>query len=246
MKEITLEMIDQFIEETGFSFDEARAYLLAAEGDLELAVEAAVSKDGSYSKKALDSFVDQVKELIRKGNLVRLVVRKNEEVLVNIPLGVGVLGALYATFFSAAALGVALVSGHDITLEKKDGKIINVKEYLDKSIKKAKDSGEGLEEYVKQGFKETKERAKGLKEGLEEKIHSLKDKSEEGLEDFVEKVEEGLEEAEEKAEDLAEDIKDKIEDSGSAAEEILEETEEVFEEAKEEVEEVIEEIEEEI
>lgn len=237
MKKITLEMIDQFIEETGFTFEEARAYLMAAEGDVELAIEAALAKDGNYSRKALDSLVEQVKELVRKGNLVRLVVKKKDEVLVNIPLGVGVFGAVFATFFSAAALGVALMSGHEITLEKQDGKVINVKDYLDKSIKKAKDSGEDLEEYVKKGVKETKEFAKDLKDNIEEKIHVAKDKSKDNLEEAVDKVEEVAEEIKEKVEEKLHSAKDgaeeKLEETKEAVEEIKEEAEKAKKEAKE-------------
>lgn len=227
MEKITLEMIDKFIEETGFDFDEARAYLLAAEGDLDLAIEAALAKDGAYSRTSLDSLVQQVKELVRKGNLIRLIVKKKDETVLNVPLGVGLFGVVFATTFSAAALGVALLSGHDIILEKSDGDKVNVKEFMDQSIKKAKESGSDLEEVLKKGLKDSKDFAKDIKENIEEKVHGFKEEIGEGIEDLKEEVEDLVEDLEEDAKDAYEEVKEEVKEA-------VEEVKEVVEEVKEE------------
>lgn len=197
MKNITLEMIDEFISETGFDYEEARAYLLAAEGDVKLAIEAATAKGGVYGKSSMDALLGHIKDMVKKGNLLRVIIRKEDEILLNIPAGVGVLGAFLATYLSAAAIGVALVTGHTITLEKKDGDVINVQDYLEKVVKKAKDSGDEIGDFVKKGVKDSKDFAHDLKENLEDKIHLVK-----------EKVEDEAEDLKEEAEDLVEKIKD--------------------------------------
>lgn len=247
MEKITLEMIDKFIEETGFDFDEARAYLLAAEGDLELAIEAALAKDGAYSRSSLDSLVQQVKELVRKGNLIRLIIKKKDEIVLNIPLGVGLFGVVFATAFSAAVLGVALLSGHDIILEKSDGDKINVKEFMDQSIKKAKESGSDLEEVLKKGLKESKDFAKDLKENIEEKVHGFREDVEEGFEDLKEDAEDFVEDLKEEADEIVEGLKvegqEKLEEAKEVVEDVKEEGQEKLEEVKEAVEEIKEEIE---
>lgn len=230
MEKITLEMIDKFIEETGYDYHEARAYLLAAEGDLELAIEAALAKDGPYARDTLDSFVEQAKDLVRKGSLVRLIVKKDDKLVLNIPLGLGIVGALVATKFSAAALGISLLTGHEIILEKKDGDLINVNDYLDQSIKKAKDSGSDIEEVLKKGFQDTKEFAKDVKDNLEDRVQGLKEEGKVVYEYVEEEVEESLEEIKEEAEDLKEELG-----------EDLDQAEEVLEEAAEEIEEKVEE-----
>lgn len=235
MKDITLEMVDKFIEETGFDYEEARAYLLAADGDLDLAIEAATAKEGPYSRSSLDSFLAYVKELVKKGNLLRVIVKKNNEVLLNIPVGVGVVGAVFATYFSAAALAVALMTGHSVTLEKKDGEIINVQDYLDKAVKKVKESGDELGEMVKKGVKESKDFAHELKENIEEKISEVKEKGEHKKEEIHEDLEEFKENVEEQLKQETEKLKEKIEE---ISEEVQEEVVETVEELKEKNEDV--------
>ncbi|NLY36453.1 MAG: DUF4342 domain-containing protein [Tissierellia bacterium] len=239
MKNITLEMIDEFIEETGFDYEEARAYLLAADGDVKLAVEAAMAKDGMYGKSSMDSLLAYIKELIKKGNILRVIIRKGDEVLLNIPAGVGVVGAFFATYLSAAALGVALITGHSVTLEKKDGDVINVQDYLEKAVKKAKDSGENIEDLLKKGVKESKDFAKDLKENIEDKFSDVKDKVESKGKDLKEETEDAFvtlkDEAEEMAEtakDQAREVKEKVEDKG---EDLKENAEDLVETLKEEV-----------
>lgn len=239
MENITLEMIDEFIEETGFDYEEARAYLLAADGDVKLAVEAAMAKDGMYGKSSMDSLLAYIKELIKKGNILRVIIRKDDQVLLNIPAGVGIVGAFFATYLSAAALGVALITGHSVTLEKKDGDVINVQDYLEKAVKKAKDSGENLEDLVKKGVKESKDFAKDFKENIEDKLSDVKDKVENKGKDFKEETEDVYvtlkDEAEEMVEavkDQAQEVKDKVEEKGQ---DLKENAQEVVETVKEEV-----------
>ncbi|HZK09732.1 MAG TPA: DUF4342 domain-containing protein [Clostridia bacterium] len=228
MKDITLEMIDEFIHETGFDYDEARAYLLAAEGDVDLAVEAALAKDGMYGKSTIEGLLDHIKKLAKKGTLLRVTVRKDDDVVLNIPVGVGVVGIFFAKYLSAAGLAVALVTGHTVTLEEKNGNVINVQEYLDKAVAKAKEGSGEIGEFVKKGVNESKEIAKGLKDNIEGKIHAAKDTVEDEGEDF-------FEEAQELYEGVKIDFHEEVEDLKEEAEEIKEELEESLKKIKEEL-----------
>jgi Domain of unknown function (DUF4342) len=66
-----------------------------------------------------DQLVSTVKELIREGNIRRIVI-KNEEghVFLEIPLTIGVVGALLLPVFAAAGALAAVASGLTIAVEK--------------------------------------------------------------------------------------------------------------------------------
>jgi hypothetical protein len=66
-----------------------------------------------------DQLVSTVKELIREGNIRRIVI-KNEEghVFLEIPLTIGVVGALLLPVFAALGALAAVASGLTIAVEK--------------------------------------------------------------------------------------------------------------------------------
>ena len=66
-----------------------------------------------------DTFLSKIKELIRQGNIRRVVI-KNEEgrVLVDIPLTIGVVGTLLAPQLAAIGAIAALVLKGSIVIEK--------------------------------------------------------------------------------------------------------------------------------
>ena len=74
--------------------------------------------------------VEKIKELVKEGNVTRVRVRKDEHVILNIPMTVGVVG----TFIGAAAAPWALIIaaittiGFDcaVEVEKKDGTVTTV------------------------------------------------------------------------------------------------------------------------
>lgn len=68
-----------------------------------------------------DEVVAKVKELVREGNIRRVVI-KNEEgrTLIDIPLTIGVVGALVAPQLAALGAIAALVTHGSIVVEKVD------------------------------------------------------------------------------------------------------------------------------
>lgn len=69
-----------------------------------------------------DMLVAKIKELIREGNIRRIVI-KNEEgrILIDIPLTMGVVGALIAPQLAALGAIAALVTHGTIVVEKVEG-----------------------------------------------------------------------------------------------------------------------------
>ena len=67
-----------------------------------------------------DDLVGRVKELIHEGNIRRVVVRnEKEETLLEIPVTVGVIGALFAPYLAALGAIAALATRCTIAVERK-------------------------------------------------------------------------------------------------------------------------------
>jgi len=70
---------------------------------------------------AADDLVGRVKELIREGNIRRVVVRNEEgETLLEIPVTVGVIGALFAPYLAALGAIAAMATKCTIAVELKE------------------------------------------------------------------------------------------------------------------------------
>lgn len=67
-----------------------------------------------------DNLIGRVKELIREGNIRRVVVRNERgETLLEIPVTVGVIGALFAPYLAALGAIAALATRCTIAVERK-------------------------------------------------------------------------------------------------------------------------------
>ncbi len=90
--EITLEKIDIIRERTGATYTEAKEALEACEGNV---VDALVymenkvkeEKEELYTTK--DELVKWIKDIIKKGNVTRIKVKKEDKIIVDIPVNAG-------------------------------------------------------------------------------------------------------------------------------------------------------------
>jgi hypothetical protein len=138
MSEITLEKIDIVRERTGASYSDAKEALETCEGNV---VDAIIYMEKNkksafeniYSSK--DEFFTWIKDLINKGNVTRIKIKKDEKVLVDVPvnasIAVGIIA--YAIMPSLIALGVigAVVTNVTVEVTKSDGSV----EVINKAIK---------------------------------------------------------------------------------------------------------------
>ena len=132
--EITLEKIELVKDRTGVSYKEAKEALEAAEGsvvDAIIAIEETVNiKPGNKASDFADETVSKLKELVKKGNVTKISVKKDEETIVNIPLNVGIVGTIVAPWGVIAAAVAAFGFKCKIELTKDDG-TPQAKEYID-------------------------------------------------------------------------------------------------------------------
>lgn len=130
--EITLEKIELVKDRTGVSYKEAKEALEAAEGSV---VDAIIDIEESIDIKSKSKFaeqsahiVDKVKEAIKKGNVAKIIVKKNDEVIMNLPVNVGIVGTVLAPWAAVAGVITAFGTKCVIELVKEDGEIIDISE----------------------------------------------------------------------------------------------------------------------
>ena len=107
------------------------------------------------SKQRADEIVAQIKELVKKGNIARIFVRRGEDTVLNIPLNVGIVGTILGLTAAPWALIASAIAtlGFDcrVELEKTDGEVI---ELFSREVgQRAVDFGDAVVEEVIERFK---------------------------------------------------------------------------------------------
>lgn len=97
------------------------------------------------------NIMDKIKELVKKGNVSKIIVRHNGDVILSIPVSVGVVGmvvGLSAAKWAVLAAALATVGfGCSVEIVKDDGEIVNV--VSEEDTKKAKDTAANFVTEVK-------------------------------------------------------------------------------------------------
>jgi len=69
-----------------------------------------------------EELIGKVKELIREGNVRRIIIDNEEgKTLIEIPLTIGVVGALFLPVFAAVGAIAAMVTNCTIRVQRKEG-----------------------------------------------------------------------------------------------------------------------------
>ncbi len=128
--EITLEKIELVKDRTGVSYKEAKEALEAADGsvvDAIIVIEETVNiNSGSKAGEFANETVEKVKELVKKGNITKISVKKDDETIVNIPVNIGLIGTIVAPWGILAAAIAAFGFKCKIELTKDDGTVVDV------------------------------------------------------------------------------------------------------------------------
>ena len=82
------------------------------------------------NEKRAEELVNKVKDLVKKGNVSRVRVTRKGEVLVNIPLNVGIIGGVVGIAAAPWAMLIGVIAGAGldckIEVEMKDGDIVDI------------------------------------------------------------------------------------------------------------------------
>ena len=208
--EITLEKIELVKDRTGVSYKEAKDALEAAEGsvvDAIIAIEDTVDeKPAKKVNEAANETVDKIKDMVKKGNISKITIRKDDEVLLNLPLNAGLVGALLAPWGVIAGIIAAFGFKCQIELQKDDGTIVDISQRAEELGKEVKEkSSVVVDDVVAKGT----EAYNSIKVAAADKITELKNKKDDldiEVEVILDDLEEKLEDLAEKAEAAAEEV----------------------------------------
>ncbi|WP_129596790.1 DUF4342 domain-containing protein [Anaerophilus nitritogenes] len=151
--EITLEQIDQVRDRTGASYKEAREALEVAGGnviDAIILIEEKQNKSfkGNISEVGND-VVEKLKELVKMGNITKIVFKKDEEVMMNIPVTAGAVGAFLAPQIAMVGTLAALATKCRIEIVKTDGEVVDLNEMAEETLDNMKNTAEDTFEQIK-------------------------------------------------------------------------------------------------
>lgn len=127
-----LEKIDVLKERFGISYQEAKAALDQAGGDL---VQALILLEGQHKKwddkledKAAE-IVEYVREIIKKGNVTKVRLKKGDKIVFEIPATVGAIGlggAILSPLLAVLAIvgtAAAVINNYRLEIIRPDGKV---------------------------------------------------------------------------------------------------------------------------
>lgn len=130
-----LEQVDLLRKRANVGYEEAKAALERCDGDI---VEALIllEKDNKMKienkPKSCSKFVSGVKNVIRKGNRTKFIIRGKNSDLLNLPLTVAVIITIVATPVVVIGVPAALLTNHRIKIEKENGEDTEVNKLFDK------------------------------------------------------------------------------------------------------------------
>ncbi len=238
--EITLEKIELVKERTGASYKEAKEALENVDGSV---VEAIISLEAKLYKKEENKIgekgaliLEAIKETVALGNASKVrVTNEDGEVILSIPVNVGLVGTFIAPWGAIIATTAAFSFKCTIEVVKTDGTIIDISERAKDGVNTAVEKGSDAAESVKgkasdvvdkvtdsdiyekvttsDAFEKLKEKKSSVGSKIDGIIHNKKD-----IEEF--------------AEDFMDDIDDEIIWEREATDEVS--NEETSEESKEE------------
>lgn len=183
--EITLEKIELVKDRTGVTYKEAKEALEGADGnvvDAIIAIEETIDQKSSKKIGAQgEVLISKMKEVVKKGNISKILVTREGDTIINIPLTVGVLGTVVAPWGMIAGVVAAFGFKCRIEFVKDDGSIIDITEKAGDIYEEAKEKGADI-------YEDIKEKAPGVYEDIKEKSGEAFAKAKDAAKDAKEKM----------------------------------------------------------
>jgi len=173
MENVTLEKVDMIRERTGVSYEKAKQALEVCEGDV---LEALIyiektqgildnntefSKTDEENKNAItiEELKVWFKQLIEKGNVTRIKIKKDDTELVDIPVNAGIAAGVVAIIIPpilAAGVIAAIATKITIEITKEDGSVEVINKQVSKVANDVKNKANDIADMVKSKVNEMK------------------------------------------------------------------------------------------
>ena len=151
--EITLEKIELVKDRTGVSYKEAKEALEANDGSV---VDAIIEIEESIGEKTKGKVsegghrvLEKIKELVKKGNVSKIVIKKDEDIVLNLPVNIGIVGTVIAPWVMILGVLAAFGTKCVIELVKDDGTILDISEMANETIDEVVEKGSVIADEVK-------------------------------------------------------------------------------------------------
>lgn len=151
MSQVTIEAIDKVLERVPkATYKQAKEALQKTDGNI---VEAIIYLESNYSdlksskKKSSDIFgkntdelKEQVVDLIKKSNVIKIMIERNGKTVLNIPLTVGVVGVIIGPMLTLFGLSAAVLSKCKIKIANEEGDtVIDLGEFSEEKFNTIKE-----------------------------------------------------------------------------------------------------------
>ena len=151
--EITIEKIDAVIQRVpNATYAEAKQALIDHNGDVIESIIALESNNtiesnlSNTAKKAVEDILskdsedfkdikEQAKELLKRSSVIRVIIDRNNKVIMNIPLTVGVVGVALLPIYTLVGLSAAVIGKCRIKIQNEDdGSIVDLGELNEEKL----------------------------------------------------------------------------------------------------------------
>ncbi|MDR3072899.1 MAG: DUF4342 domain-containing protein [Clostridiales Family XIII bacterium] len=210
--EITLEKVELVKDRTGVSYKEAKDALEEANGnivDAIISIEETINISGTEKlSDQANAIIERIKETIRSGNVSKITIRKDDEILLKLPVNASIIGTVLAPW--AAIIGVIAAFGTKCTIEllKTDGTVVNISDKASDKFGDVKEKGSDIADSIKEKSAEVYDNVRSKTQDV---VGKNKRKSHVKSDNFKDTVDEMWEEAKKRV--------SKTEESADAADE---------------------------
>ena len=154
--EITIEKIDAVIQRVpSATYTQAKKALMDHNGDVIEAIislesnktiENNISKKTKQAKKVVEDMFskdsedfkdikEQAKELLKKSSVIRVIIDRNDKVIINIPLTAGVVGVALLPIYTLVGLSAAVIGKCRIKIQNEDdGNVVDLGELNEEKL----------------------------------------------------------------------------------------------------------------
>ena len=160
MNDITLEKIDILRERTGVSYTEAKDALEKCDGNIVdslIYLENTIEENKCSIKDDIcttkEEFVSWIKGIAKKGNVNRIRVKKDDKVIMDIPVNAGLAAGVIALAYPALiAVGVlsAVVTKVTVEIVRDDGSVEVVNKLIKSTAQEVKDKMNDITDDMKE------------------------------------------------------------------------------------------------
>lgn len=173
MENVTLEKVDMVRERTGVSYEKAKQALEVSEGDVLEALiyiekaqgieedykESSTADEANMTTMSIEELKTWFKQMIEKGNVTRIKIKKDDTELIDIPVNAGIAAGVVAIIIPpilAAGFIAAIATKITIEITMEDGSVEVVNKYVSKVASDIKNKATGFADMVKTKVNEMK------------------------------------------------------------------------------------------